>query len=331
MSHTIYVIATGGGTGAIPQYLTRGGASAWFAGMEVPYGMPMFNACCNGEVWGGKLVSERAAHQLAAEASRRAELCGQVPVGIGLTASLCKPTGEREGRINEVYIAVICDTRTAYTIHRVFTEDEKDRGYQESACTRLLQQTIDHFIGKNDHFPYTSFYNVDDELDDDSWHVRFNSSKVVPVFPGSFNPFHSSHLEIYGAIVEQYGVHPVLDISLTHENKPGISPYEFHLRREWIKSQFMWANPIVRASHHPLMIDKAGEYKSMFPDYNIVFAMGADVYERIDPDHRKHLNIFAFNRGLSKIQPAKNLVVATPAVPNMSSTELRKKGEWPTT
>jgi nicotinamide mononucleotide (NMN) deamidase PncC len=98
---SIYLTITGGGTGIIPKLLEQGGASNYFVGAQVPYGQDqtesIFYDMLDEENF-PKVVSKECAKVLAEYSSFQAEL------GIGVTCSLMKAEGEREGRVNEAYV-----------------------------------------------------------------------------------------------------------------------------------------------------------------------------------------------------------------------------------
>jgi len=321
---TVYVIASGGGSQAISNILTAGGASSYFAGAEIPYNQTQTLDVVGGELWDPKSVSERAAHQMAAAAFTRARKCGGNPVGIGLTASLCKVEKEREGRINQVYLAVMVNAKQAYTIHHVFKEWEKSRAFQEATCAMLIQQAT---MRDHTEFELTDLaakiklnrYWVTDSI----MHQLYHQSRVVPVMPGSFNPMHDAHREMYDYTYSKFGVRPILDIGLMHKFKNDISPFEYELRQKAIFAKCIANHVSISPSWNPSMVNKHHMYQGLYPEQDIIFIMGADTYEKISNDDRDIIKAIVFPREGHANPEHRNAVVHQIQPVNISSTELR--------
>ena len=322
---TVYVIASGGGSQAISNILTAGGASSYFAGAEIPYSQTQTLDVVGGELWDPKLVSERAAHQMAAAAFTRARKCGGNPIGIGLTASLCKVEKEREGRINQVYLAVMVNAKNAFTIHIKFADYQKQRWYQESVCAELIHRVVMMDFTEYEFAQMSALYsNVKRYIVADTIkHQMYHQSRVVPIMPGSFNPMHAAHHEMYDYIWQKFDTQPILDIGLMHKFKNNISPFEYELRKKAIRSYRSAIDVSINPSWNPLMIDKHYLYKEMYPDQDIVFVMGADTYEKVSDDDRGTIKAIVFPREGFETPNHPNCVVHETQPTTISSTELR--------
>jgi nicotinic acid mononucleotide adenylyltransferase/nicotinamide mononucleotide (NMN) deamidase PncC len=319
MKNQIYIICSGGGSAAISDILTQGGASEYFIGAEIPYSPPLFVKCVGGELWDGKHVSERTAHQLAAAAYDKCIKGGagmSRAVGIGVTASLRKIENERPGRVNQVYIAVKYNQEVASTYHIVFKEVH--RKWQERDCATVIKRIIAQEV-ENDTILNVEprVYNIQNDEP-----THYHKDKVF-IFSGSFNPMHDGHSSIIKHIAHDYGILPIIEIGGVHHHKPGITAYEYVTRKDQIKS--MYPDIAVRYSTQPLFIQKQDYYKELYPNKQIVFIMGADVYEHVLPDERDILNMLVFKRKGKELHPHKNAVIVECKVDDLSSTQIRKQ------
>jgi nicotinic acid mononucleotide adenylyltransferase len=330
MNKGVYIIATGGGSLAISSILTAGGASSYFVGADLPYHESMFSNIV-GEVWDGKMVSERSAHQLAAAAFDKAKIACDTPLGIGVTASLCKATGERVGRDNHAHIAIVYkdgDGLMAMTRYVGFDSAQKDRAFQEMKLAMSIREVVHGFI-KGRSIPHSTYYSqLVNGVNGSKWmpNAYPEDAKVIPIMSGSYNPIHEGHVEMYKKVMDFFQVEPLIEIPLTHHNKASISPYEFQARRKLIDQVI--ANPIVTAGEHPLYIDKAAYYQSVFPGKKIVFVMGADVYRKIDTMHKLSINMLVFGRSGDSVMHPNAIIHNMEIESQHSSTDIRAAERW---
>ena len=143
--YKIYMAITGGGTGFIGDFLKFGGGSQTILGYEVPYHPIAFDALVGRKMT--KYCDEDAATALANAAFYNALAIAQeakLPctlkqlVGVGVTASLTKGEGEREGRWNGAYIALCIGCHT----HVTSIEFDVADGGREDQENKLIEQIL---------------------------------------------------------------------------------------------------------------------------------------------------------------------------------------------
>lgn len=228
-----YVTAiTGGGTAAISNILSRGGASSWFVEGLTPYSKEALTSFLGREP--EKFVSADTANQMALKSYLRAIELGVKPeeaAGLGATAVLGKIENEREGRKHQAYISVqLCDG--VHYHHIEVPNSLLDRKEQECFLAKKIEEIIetDDILRTN---PLSSirdrsktyidlllskkrlakFYTIDgtitkrDLIEDDSL-----------IYSGSFNPFHEGHAQV----IKSSGKKVFLEISITNVDKPPI-------------------------------------------------------------------------------------------------------------
>ena len=298
MNKGVYIIATGGGSDAISKILTGGGASSYFIGEELPYNEAMFDAVVGGEVWDTKLVSERSAHQLAAAAYQKAKRCCDSPIGIGVSASLCKIEKERTGRENVAHVCVIYKTDSVNGVASTHYQQgykNKNRSFQEQKLAMLIREVIESHLSDALNVPHTGYYPALYYGHRNTViRTKFQDRKLMPVMSGSFNPMHAGHIEVYTKAAEHFGVAPLLEIPIDHHSKPSISPFEFEYRSKQIAT--LIDKPIIVPGFNALYYDKQIQYQKLLPNVDIVFVMGRDVYQKISNKHRDHLKMLVFGR-----------------------------------
>jgi len=138
----IYMIITGGGTGAINELLRYGGGSSVFVGAEVPYALHMVNAYTHnqaGETF--KCVSADTAEQMAITA-----YSNYGNLGVGVTCKLGYE-GEREGRKHFAFIAISTEKETLTTEldNDFFTGD---RFADEILLSNAIIEAIHEYVTK---------------------------------------------------------------------------------------------------------------------------------------------------------------------------------------
>jgi nicotinic acid mononucleotide adenylyltransferase len=327
----VYIIASGGGSKAISDILTHGGASSYFVGAEIPYAQQEFDKVVGGEVWDGKYCTERTAHQLAAAAYDRAFAHGQLnSIGIGVTASLAKRESQRPGRVNHVYIAVMNSWFFSYTFHYTFNSTTP-RLIQEEDCCTMIKAIMDDELIRQDPQDVPELFGVKPK----SYWVNSPSIKDLGkfekrfVFPGSFNPLHARHRDMIDYVYNKYNQYPIVEIALKHHHKPSVSPFEYCQRQKQIRTTYpgIW----ITYSTEPLMIDKHHSYRQAFmDDTKVIMMMGADTFEKVDNKDKDEMDILVFPRdGIELSQEYIDLCprtkVADMTPHDISATEIRKQ------
>lgn len=145
----IYMMITGGGTGAISKLLESGGASEVFLGAEVPYGY-----CSTRKP--DKFVSEQYAKDLAYTAAGMLDceldnpiVRNKAHIGVSCTASLYKE-GQREDRKNEAWLGLfINDERGIQELTRYLDLKKwklPNRGSQESFLSEQVLIFLNEYL-----------------------------------------------------------------------------------------------------------------------------------------------------------------------------------------
>lgn len=234
-----YVTAiTGGGTAAISNILSRGGASSWFLESLIPYSKESLVSFLGKEP--DKFVSQETANQMALKSYMRALELNAAPydaAGLGVTAVLGRIENERVGRKHEAYVAVqfyghlfgyhiVIPEHTniareaqehwiATEVEKIILEDDiKKTPYIESLSDDLEYMDLllsdkriaKYLIMENDGVPYGP--------------VRFgmiDSSHAV--YSGSFDPFHAGH----ASLIRNCPKRVWLELSIMNVDKPPVN------------------------------------------------------------------------------------------------------------
>lgn len=227
---------TGGGTAAISNILKRGGASSWFLEGNIPYAKESLVEFLGAEP--EKYVSEETANQLALKSYLRAIKLGASPReagGLGATAVLGKPAGEREGRKHFAYVSV--QRRSGLTSYRFDIEGFNTRTKEEDYLANKIDEIMTGEPFKTgsvaiksvaDHIGYTNLLLNDKRdftlLTTDGLLLKGSTlgTRKVAVYSGSFNPFHDGHAEVIKKAIGKYD-RIWLEISIKNVDKPEIN------------------------------------------------------------------------------------------------------------
>lgn len=135
----------------------------------------------------------------------------------------------------------------------------------------MLKKFYDRVVGE----PAFGFLQMPDgQIVDCKESLVVSGSDCFDVFPGSYNPLHAGHLEIFAAIKNP---NKAFEMSISRVDKPDMSYEELERR---IK-QFEWKSPVL-VLRYARFIDKAGV---LWP-YNVKFHVGFDTAQRIMDQHR---------------------------------------------
>lgn len=293
-----YVAAiTGGGTAAIGNILKRGGASAWFLEGIVPYAKESLVDFLGTEP--EKFVSEDTANQMALKSYLRAIKLGAKPSeagGLGATAVLGKPSGEREGRKHFAHVSVqLAKSLSTYTIlidkfngNRIDEEEFLSRKIDEILVDKsflapnrfmtdkydynhlLLSNTRDFVMFNTDNIPL---------LTNKTREVVFKKKWVV--YSGSFNPFHDGHAEV----IKQANINDVdgvlLELSIRNVDKPEVTLLSLYDRINSIHHGLRKHNLLSKVKG--ILITNTPKFKDKLwmLGPNVHFLVGSDTASRI--------------------------------------------------
>ena len=255
MANKLVLAVTGGGTEAIGNMLSVGGASSYFLEGVVPYSNKSLDDFLGFAP--KKYCSEQTARQMAAAAFQRALYLGAADVealGVACTASLVKPSGEREGREHVAYLAR-ADLFTSESISIKLLEKRSRKAEED-----LIAKTIELYASGGAAASY--FYLTPDEREalvyrgsSDRYQVKklfvdnqpqyYFAEKTTSkfsnslIFPGSFNPFHDGHASMMKEAYKRTKRKIFLEISVTNVDKPPIDYVDINYRVNSITNYLM--------------------------------------------------------------------------------------------
>lgn len=345
---------TGGGSGAISEILSRGGASSWFVEGRIPYS----KEALVDYLWGTepeKFVSEDTANQMALRSFLRAVELGVSPtqaVGVGVTAVLGKPAGERAGREHMAYMTA--QGEKACLIWHIPINGIGDRVAEEAYLAKTIQ---DNILTPYDYFNPTFTNGFHDDIGVMSLLLsktrdyrvitkpeNYILEKNVVIYAGSFNPFHAGHADVVRKVHEQVGKPIYLEISVTNVDKapvnvPSLTRRYIKIQEELVKYNMHNIVKGIIVSNTPKFADKFWQFG---PDAD--FVMGSDTASRLinpkygNPEDAFSIsgtygnNIFVVNRpGYEFIPPKKyagEFTFLNGVGPDISSTRIRKEERY---
>lgn len=303
----IVVVATGGGSLAIPHLLTTPGASGVVLECLVPYAREAIDRLLGGPQ--ESYCSTRTARRLAVMAWQRGCGLGVPPasvIGIAATASL--RSGVPKSGPHRIVVAVhTLDTTSVATL--VLQKDARSRSEEETVAAALLLERLAAIAGDPLRFhPGSSLGLLADEhltLEEctslPTWrellagtrtavHASVDRSRPQPagviapttdtpvagmlVFPGSFDPLHEGHRQM-AVVAETIAGQPIdFELSVMNVDKPALDCREIQWRTAQFTGRSLW---LTRAA---TFIEKL----AVFP--HGTFVMGADTYTRLaDPKY----------------------------------------------
>lgn len=270
-----FFVITGGGTAAIGNMLSKGGASKWFSGAYIPYAKELFDQLVGGEP--EKYVSLEAVFSLIQGASIKFDMNSNIVACTSRLRDNSKPPFYPDGtkRLNCAYIATANFDGTDIRYKYVEFDSEKTREEQEEELSNMLMSVV-----SKEFIPDVTI--LGDIFDSTLEH------KVI--FPGSFNPPTKNHFDIANIVHNKTGQKPFFEISICNRDKGSIS-YPEALRRAKLINDGGF--PVI-IDHNPYFFDKVNGLKDIAD--KISFIVGYDTLARINRDHsEEELKFFEKN------------------------------------
>ena len=284
----VVLVATGGGSAAIPALVGIPGSSTVIDEALVPYARAAVDALLGGpqESYCGPRASRRLA-MAAWQRGRRYGTPATNAVGIACTASLAT-TREKRGEHRAV---VAVQTLTATTVSSLLlTKGRRTRAEEERVAAAFLLDALES--GGAEATPSGAL----DPLLGDGESVVVESTRAEPgwsevlagtsprarigpatsareaIFPGSFDPLHDGHRAMARIAARITGLPVAWELSIGNVDKPALDFAEIRSRSERFAGQGAWLTSA------PTFVEKL----DLFPGAPLV--VGADTYARLgDP------------------------------------------------
>ncbi len=261
------IMITGGGTILCHKLLGHGGSSSLVDSFNVPYSMEsLVNEIGSVESFCNTEISQRLSDSVLQKLDRTLTEDDRTDIAVGVTASLTRGPDDRKGRTNEAFIT-IQSKKTQLDLHLKindltdFNIYEGNRESQESLVADTVLDAIYYFTG-----------------------IKSKLSNVVVVdevkhfvFPGSFNPVHSKHIEIATVMLnENPGSSLDFEFSAVNADKEPVTRLILAKRGKVISEKIDTTGDFgVIYSKNAFFIDKAKENPFS------TFLVGMDTFTRI--------------------------------------------------
>lgn len=276
----------GGGQSFIGEFTKIAGASQTLIGALVPYHQTTFNKFIGGTV--RHYVSEEAARKLAVASYAECLKAGVSPkdaLGFGVSASIAKDN-EREGREHKMFLAVHSHEKTM--TESLILQQGRTRLEEETLFCRVIECMLANITNENlsistQEYPLQGYklqaqetYNIDTAYRPSLFKVNIGKDHLpLVIYPGSFNPMHDAHREIYRLSYQILGVSPILELCLDNTDKPSIDYIEVKNRIKTMKGL-----PVV-LTDTPTFKEKVDKLSELYSNNKLIFIVGADTWNRI--------------------------------------------------
>lgn len=285
------IAATGGGASFIGDYLAVGGGSATILEFYVPYDQRSFDNYVSGKPT--NYAGDDAARKLAvASYERAAVLAGKADaIGIGAACSIAT-ANEREGRFHRISVA--CHTAKHTETLNVVLKQGATRESEEAYVSQVILAMLAYATGIDtslpERLPTTETYEGAINKVEPDWDSLINGERKyisygeelpkrsIVLFPGSFNPMHEGHQEMYDHAKSIFHVNPVLEVTVKNADKPPIDWKAIKDRVDNLGSK----NLLLTKA--PKFLDKLKLLRGELGYVQVTFVVGADTWARIfDP------------------------------------------------
>jgi len=354
-----FIAATGGGTSFTGEFLKISGGSKCITGGHICYAMEATDQFISGKL--DKYADANAARKLAVAAYEQCVNYKIKPdmdcVGIGIACSLVKDN-ERDGRKHYINIAIHTFKETFGTsiiIHNGIQNRLEEENFVNDLTLYLLSKKYlkdidpnwktehvkyltDNNAEMNEFYAYNRMAGCVQLYCDAIEHVK--KQKTLVIYPGSFNPLHESHADIYYLSHKITELPVFYEMSVTNSYKPAMDNVDLENRYSQFKNN-EWRNSVI-LTKAPRFVDKVKLLKLYFPEIEqIIISLGADVWDRVF-DEAAHKNgdikffeennvkFLVFGRGVNPIKyQDSNLLIKNDLAMNykkdISSTAIRNK------
>jgi len=307
-----YVAATGGGTSFIGDFLKIPGGSKCIIGGHIPYAPEATNAFVGGKL--DKYSDANAARRLAVASF---EYCTNLKfptdqcVGIGVACSLVK----RDERFDRKHISNIAIHTELFTLSleidfkkTILDDYEHIREFEETATNIFILDVLNYLFVKNENKNIsksdivTILMNSFDSLNTDCFKItgslEFNrlrnadlycesieyikKNDTLVIYPGSYNPLHQAHKEIYNLAHKITQLPVFYELSIANSYKPSMDYVDLENRYKQFNI-VNWLNAII-VTKAPRFVDKVNLLKKYFNPKEIILVVGADTWERVYDD-----------------------------------------------
>lgn len=296
-----FIAATGGGTSFLGEFLKIPGGSQCIVGGYVPYAIEATNNFVGGKL--DKYADANAARRLAVASYEQCVKIKNIAndnicIGIGVACSLVKDN-ERDGREHNINIAVHTFNET-FGVSVALKKSKLNREKEENFVNDLILFTLANRYCKNidnewsiiHDMIYVSNGGVVENFGEYSRMVgcdlycsemeQVKKQETLVIYPGSFNPLHTAHREIYHLAHKITELPVFYELSVTNSYKPAMDYVDLEHRHKQFNNNG-WRNAVI-LTKAPRFVDKVALLKKHFNCKEIIIVVGADTWERVYDD-----------------------------------------------